>query len=706
MALVYLAVGAAWILGSDWAADQLFGDRAQASRFQTIKGLCFVGITAGLVYWLARRSETRLRERNRIARLHAASRISSTVLAAIGEAVLVIDADGHTILACNPAAERMFGHARHGLRGRDVGMLLADAADLALVSRVPEQPLAATGDARTPIQLRHRDGHLLAGEVTVRAIVESGWPAGSVVSMIVDVSERVRAELALQAQEAKYRRLAESTPDLIWTMNRDLVIQYANPASRAILGMDPEEVVGTRMARYLLPSEYPSLSRLFRERAALPADEDGGLLVETRLLHRDGSVVPVEVHGTVLRDVAGQPVGVQGTIRDIRQRLESAAKLRVVIDRLDSLRRVDQSISAMLPLTLLSQRVASEACTALDIDAAAVLHLVEPEHRLMPLATSGFQTSLSDGVSMRLDEGLIGRSAREGRALSVADVQDPASGFLRGDIAAAEGLRGFASAPMIVQGRVVGALAVFRRRVGALQPDELEFLELLAGQAAIGSQHVENVRRLATANEGLLSAYDANIEGWSRALDYRDHETQGHSARVTAIAVALARAAGIEGDELRFIRWGALLHDIGKMGVPDHILRKPGPLTEEERDVIRTHPTIARDLLKPIRFLERALPIPVFHHERWDGSGYPHGLAGEDIPLAARLFAVVDVFDAMRTTRPYRVGWPEARVLEHLDELAGSGLDPDLVALFRQVMPSIPECRSLAYAPDDGPAAP
>lgn len=156
------------------------------------------------------------------------------------------------------------------------------------------------------------------------------------------------------------------------------------------------------------------------------------------------------------------------------------------------------------------------------------------------------------------------------------------------------------------------------------------------------------------AAEELARAYDATLEGWSRALDLRDHETEGHARRVTELTVRLAEAMGLPAAEVAHIRRGALLHDIGKMGIPDAILRKPGPLNAEEWTVMRTHPTLAYELLEPIHYLQPALAIPLFHHERWDGSGYPQGLAGETIPLLARIFAVVDVWDALTNDRPYR----------------------------------------------------
>lgn len=184
----------------------------------------------------------------------------------------------------------------------------------------------------------------------------------------------------------------------------------------------------------------------------------------------------------------------------------------------------------------------------------------------------------------------------------------------------------------------------------------------------------------------LLQAYDATIEGWSYALDLRDKETEGHTLRVTELTVKLARAAGIPERELVHVRRGALLHDIGKMGVPDHILLKPDKLTHEEWLIMRKHPEFALEMLSRIEYLKPALDIPYCHHERWDGSGYPRGLKGEQIPLAARLFAVVDVWDALRSNRSYRQGWPDEKVMEYICQISRTHLDPKAVELFMKVL--------------------
>lgn len=192
-------------------------------------------------------------------------------------------------------------------------------------------------------------------------------------------------------------------------------------------------------------------------------------------------------------------------------------------------------------------------------------------------------------------------------------------------------------------------------------------------------QQEEEIER---SRNDLAVACDAILAGWVRALDLRNREPEGHTKRVMDMSIRLARALNIHGEALEHIRRGALLHDIGKMGVPDSILHKPSALTKEEWMVMREHPVFAHQWFSHITFLRPAIDIPYAHHEKWDGTGYPCGLRGEQIPLAARIFAVVDVWDALCSERPYRAAWPEYKVREYVRSLGGSHFDPKIVDVF------------------------
>lgn len=184
----------------------------------------------------------------------------------------------------------------------------------------------------------------------------------------------------------------------------------------------------------------------------------------------------------------------------------------------------------------------------------------------------------------------------------------------------------------------------------------------------------------------LRQAYDSTLEGWAKALELRDHETEGHCRRVTELSLKIATAMGLKDEELVYVYRGALLHDIGKMGIPDSVLLKPDKLTEAEWKVMRQHPAYGRDMLEPINYLSRSIDIPYHHHEKWNGEGYPTGLKGEQIPLIARIFTVVDVWDALTSDRPYRKAWSREEALRYLEERASIEFDPDVVNSFKTVL--------------------
>jgi putative nucleotidyltransferase with HDIG domain len=234
---------------------------------------------------------------------------------------------------------------------------------------------------------------------------------------------------------------------------------------------------------------------------------------------------------------------------------------------------------------------------------------------------------------------------------------------------------------------VKGILEIYQRSPLPSDPDWLGFLEALATQAAIAIDVARLFADLQRSNSELTLAYDTSLEGWSRALDMRDQETEGHSQRVTEMTMTLAQAMGIYDSELVHVYRGALLHDIGKMGIPDKILLKPGPLTPDEWVIMRQHPENAFKLLSPISHLRRALEIPYSHHEKWDGTGYPRGLKGEEIPLCARIFAVVDAWDALNSDRPYRKAWSKKEAYDYILSQSGTSFDPAVVEKFQQLFP-------------------
>jgi putative nucleotidyltransferase with HDIG domain len=317
------------------------------------------------------------------------------------------------------------------------------------------------------------------------------------------------------------------------------------------------------------------------------------------------------------------------------------------------------------------------------VDAADVLLVNRHAPTLEFAAEAGFRSAGIRRSALRLGEGLAGRAALERKVISVPDLRDPGNGFLRPHLIEQEAFVAYYAVPLVAKGVVKGVLELMHRSPLPLDQEQEDFLEAMAYQAAIAIDNATLFEDIQRTNIDLLLAYDATLEGWARALDLRDRMTERHTERVSEMTVSIARAMGVREEEIVHIRRGALLHDIGKIGIPDSILLKEGPLTAEERQQMQRHPVLAFEMLRHITYLRPALDIPYCHHEQWDGSGYPRGLKGEQIPLAARIFAVSDIWDAILSTdRAYRSPLSRSEACEHIRGLGGTHLDPKVVDAF------------------------
>lgn len=355
------------------------------------------------------------------------------------------------------------------------------------------------------------------------------------------------------------------------------------------------------------------------------------------------------------------------------------------VRRLTTLRDIDSAIASSTDLRVTLNILTEHTLKHLNVDAVDILLY---HHELQSLAyycSAGFKTPSPTRPLTRIGEGLAGQVVMKGRTDHVLDLQQ-SSEAKRDPLLAREGFVSYIGIPLIVKGQIKGVFEVFQR--SPLTPNDswMQFLHTLASQAAIAIDNSQLFDNLQRSNQELTQAYDTTLEGWARALELRDRETEGHTRRVTLRTTQLARRMGVSEDELVNVYRGVLLHDIGKMGVPDQILRKTGPLTDSEWVEMRKHPQYAFDLLFPIPYLRPALDIPYCHHEHWDGSGYPRGLKGEQIPLAARIFSVVDIWDALLSDRPYRSAWSRDKVIEYLKEISGKILDPKVVDTFLKMI--------------------
>jgi HD-GYP domain-containing protein (c-di-GMP phosphodiesterase class II) len=352
------------------------------------------------------------------------------------------------------------------------------------------------------------------------------------------------------------------------------------------------------------------------------------------------------------------------------------------MEQMSILRSIDLAIASGLDLNLLLSMLLDRVTTLMHVDAATVL-LLNPKTNLLEFASGkGFHSNILQYTRLKLGEGCAGRVALERKMISIPDLRVNRVEFDRSPLFLQESFVTYFGVPLMAKGRVLGVLEIFHR--SSLRPDTdlRNFLIMVGGQAAIAIDSAKMFSELQKSNIELSLAYDATIEGLSRALDLRDKETKEHTFRVTDITVRLALRLGVEQSDLIHIRRGAILHDIGKVAIPDHILFKPGPLVEEEWEVMRRHPDIAVELLSPVSYLEPALEIPHWHHEKWDGKGYPDKLDREDIPFSARLFALADVYDALTSKRPYRGPWPKQDALRYIEKEAGQHFDPKIVPEF------------------------
>lgn len=371
-------------------------------------------------------------------------------------------------------------------------------------------------------------------------------------------------------------------------------------------------------------------------------------------------------------------------------RFQLIEETQLQIKRLNALHTIDKAITTNTHLDAILDVVLEQVTRQLDVAAARIMLYQPTTLTLEASKTVGFHNTDLAMRPCRLGVGLSGQVAAERRTITIPDIyldtNFQASSSEANSFFTVEDFQAYFGAPLISKGQIKGVIEVFNRTPVNATPEWLHFFDTLSRQATIAVDEATLFEDLERSNIELVLAYDNTLEGWSRALELRDYETKGHSQRVTEMTVRLSRRLGLPESEISQIRRGALLHDIGKMGIPDHILHKPGPLTNEEWDIMQKHPIYAFEMLSRISYLRPALDIPYYHHEKWDGTGYPFGLQGNQIPLPARIFAMVDVWDALASDRPYRRAWPPERIKQYMQENSGTHFDPQLIAIFLQVL--------------------
>ncbi len=538
---------------------------------------------------------------------------------------------------------------------------------------------------------------------------------------IQDITSRVQAELELKQRNEEILRLHRASETLIYSETPSPE-HLANAIVKAIL----EEFEKSNCSLLLIDERH---QRSFLKRVAVAgsyAEEvsnaelvlDGHGLVPKAIrlgqlinvpdvtkntdyipnwdAARSELVIPLKVGSKVIGVIDVQSAEVNAFSKDDERlisifanraasALENTRLHKQTQERLrqiTALRHIDNAITGAFDLRPILRILLEEVMNQLNVDAAGILLYNQYSQTLESADRRGFKTAALKYTNLRLGEGYAGQAALERRTIHVDNIPEDKSQLNNSPLLSAENFTSYYGVPLIAKGEIKGVLEIFHRKSLTPHSDWLDFLETLASQAAIAIDNATMFDNLQRSNTELLRAYDATLEGWVKALDMRDKETEHHTQRVTHLTLALAQAMGINDDNLLHIKRGALLHDIGKMGIPDSILAKPGKLTDDEWEIMRQHPLYAQRFLSQIDYLRPSLEIPYSHHEKWDGTGYPQGLKGRQIPLPARIFAIADVWDALTSDRPYRKALPNDEVLAYIQEQTGKHFDPNVVEIF------------------------
>ena len=529
------------------------------------------------------------------------------------------------------------------------------------------------------------------GSITSRHIELSG--EACFLNVIRDITSPKQAEIALREKEERYRSLVETMPDGILLTDLEGKIITCNQHLAEMVGhKDPQQLVDMAALDFVVAEDREKLDQY----AELSPNQAPDFPSEFKAVRQDGSNFIGEVKSSIVLDGEGKPAAIVNIIRNITERKKSEEELQ----RLYRALKVTSSCNQAL-IRATEEKALFDEIVQLIVDTGGYKMVwigvlgKEDEFPLLVEASNYNGVSPAPEELIGLENHSLENQSPVFRALlnhtaqivhDFSKIRTPGPWVSH---ALANGFAAMISLPLFFGEQVFGCINIFADQNKIFSKEELALLSEMADDVSFGI-HTLRMRvehRLAgelleISNADLAMAYDATLEGWSHALELRERETAGHSQRVVSLTIALARNLKVDDEEITQIRRGSLLHDIGKMGIPDNILLKPGPLSEDEWVIMRQHPIFAYQLLSSVPYLIHALDIPYSHHEHWDGSGYPRKLKGEDIPLAARIFSVVDVWDALRSDRPYRPAWPEEAVINYIQEQSGKQFDPQVVDAF------------------------
>jgi PAS domain S-box-containing protein/putative nucleotidyltransferase with HDIG domain len=634
------------------------------------------------------------------------------------EEVSLVSANG-TLLYESPSKRRPLGYPPNSFVGRNILDLFHPEDRVGVVQFLEEIVGQPACNRQATFRLLHEDGSWRWMEGYVTNLLDEA-AVHAIVINYRDVTERQQAEEELKRRLADFEavnqlsgvmRTAHSIDELLpIVLDSTLEILHKTVGSLWLYDRAKDELRPTIMRGYDdLPADIPgegiagyvfntgqtfietSLPDSLQLPEALRRQISPGVGVVAVPVRAADKVIGTLIVSTILPDeFTAKEIHLLSTLSEIAgnaiQRTLFHQQTERRLQNLIALSEIDKAISSSFDLNTSLSTLLNHVVGQLGIDAADVLLFDANSLILDRFAEQGFRTRKSKRAKPRLDKSYAGQAIMDHEIVKIEDIKTQQDDELLTAIATMEGFVSYYAVPLLAKGYTKGVLEIFKR--SELEPDDewLDLLNMLAQQAAIAIDNANMFENIQRSNAELSLAYDATIEGWSHALDLRDKETEGHTLRVTDMTMELARAFDLSDAELAQVRWGALLHDIGKMGIPDTILHKPGSLTDHEWSVMRKHPAFAYDMLSPIRYLQSALDIPYCHHEKWDGTGYPRGLKGKQIPLPARIFAIVDVWDALTSDRPYRPAWAKEKALQYIQTLSGTHFDPRVVDMFLKMV--------------------
>lgn len=592
----------------------------------------------------------------------------------MAEGIVVQNAEG-VFTFMNPAVAEITGYSEGEFLGAHWTKYFPEDQH-GIIREADDQRL--TGKAsKYETEFLHKSGKRITLLVSGSPLFEGGNFSGSM-AVFTDITERKQTEKKIAASEAELRALFAAMQEVVILYDREGRYLSIASTNTPLLFKPPAEMVGKTLHEIMPAAQADLLADGIRR--ALDTGQtvqlDYNLNINEQERWFSGTISPVTGETAIL------------VAHDVTDRKQAQAKIQQQVEHLTALREIDQAIAGSMDTHLVLDVALRNLLGELKVDAAAV-NLFDPTTKTLRYETSlGFKTKALQFTNLHIGEGYAGKAALERRTIFIPNLQSHKTDFLRSPLFSREGFETYYGVPLIAKGEIKGVLEIFHRATLDPDADWLNFMEALAKQIAIAIDNSTLYTDLQRSNIELATAYDATINGWSKALDLRDRETEGHTQRVTDLTTRLAEKMNIDPREMTSVRRGALLHDIGKLGVPDSILLKAGKLTDEEWAIMRRHPALAYEMLLPISYLKTALDIPYCHHEKWDGTGYPRGLKGEEIPLTARIFAVVDVWDALTSDRPYRPAWTREQAIAYIREQAGKHFDPEIARAFLELIVS------------------